>query len=88
MFEDVVLADPGSFEIIAVPSTPAHYSADYRLSELHTFTMGIGVSVELHEHVVLDLAYKRYLMRGLDGRTSADAYPDANVFTVGLTGRF
>jgi hypothetical protein len=32
----------------------------------------------------LDAAYKRYEMRGLDGRTAASNYPKANVWTLGL----
>jgi hypothetical protein len=30
------------------------------------------------------LAYKRYLMQGLDDVTLSAAYPQANVFTMGI----
>ncbi len=62
---------------------PDYYSADYRLSNMQTFTYGLKLTVIINSHVYLDAAYKRYEMQGLDGVTSASAYPDANVFTVG-----
>ena len=62
---------------------PDYYSADYRLSELQTFTGGVGIHVRLFDHVGLDASYKRYVMQGRDGVTSASAYPSANVFTIG-----
>ncbi len=65
--------------------TPDYYSADYRISALETFTYGIALSVRVHEHLSLEVAYKRYEMRGTDNETSSDQYPRANVFTGGLT---
>lgn len=62
---------------------PSYYSSDYRLSEMETFTYGLSASVPINSHVTLDAAYKRYEMFGLDGVTSASAYPKAHVFTVG-----
>lgn len=62
---------------------PAYYSADYRLSEMETFTFGIEASARVTDWLTLDLAYKRYDMRGLDGVTSQSAYPKANIVTVG-----
>jgi len=62
---------------------PTYYSADYRLSEMETFTFGIEASAHLTDWLTLDLAYRRYEMRGLDGVTSQSAYPKANVVTVG-----
>lgn len=62
-----------------------HYSADYRLSELETFTYGIQISARVHKHASLAFGYKRYEMIGLDGRTSQDQYPQAHVFTGGFT---
>jgi hypothetical protein len=85
---DDALADPANFQIISVPFAPDYYSADYRLSELQTFTFGMTAAIELHENISLVLGYKRYLMEGLDGRTAQDVYPDANIFTIGLNGRF
>jgi len=63
---------------------PAYYSADFRLSELETYTYGVELSARLHERLSLDLSYKRYEMIGLDHTTSPSAYPKANIITAGL----
>jgi hypothetical protein len=75
--------DPTGYEIVSVPALPKYYSADYRLSELNAFTYGVQIHLQVHEHVAIDLAYKRYEMVGLDGVTPESAYPSANVFTIG-----
>jgi Protein of unknown function (DUF3570) len=62
---------------------PTYYSADYRLSKMETFTFGIEASARITDWLTLDLAYKRYEMRGLDGITSQSAYPKANIVTAG-----
>ena len=62
---------------------PTYYSADYRLSEMETFTFGVETSTRVTSWLTIDLAYKRYDMRGLDGVTSQSAYPKANIVTVG-----
>jgi hypothetical protein len=62
---------------------PQFYSADYRLSKMETFTMGIELNANVTDWLTLDVAYKRYAMRGLDGVTSQSAYPTANVVQVG-----
>lgn len=62
---------------------PAFYSSDYRLSELQTFTLGVSLAVKATKHLTFDAGYKYYRMEGLDGVTSASAYPSANVFTIG-----
>ena len=62
---------------------PTYYSADYRLSKMETFTFGLEASARVTDWLTLDLAYKRYEMRGLDGVTSQSAYPKANIVTVG-----
>jgi opacity protein-like surface antigen len=54
------------------------------LSHLETWTLGVGIRWQVHEHVSIDLAYKRYLMQGLDDVTLSAAYPQANVFTMGI----
>lgn len=64
---------------------PNYYSADYRVSALDSFTYGIQVSARVHEHVSLDFGYKRYVMQGTDNQTASDQYPQAHVFTGGLT---
>jgi hypothetical protein len=60
------------------------YSSDYRLSKMETFNLGLKASWIINDHCTLDVAYERYLMRGLDHVTPADAYSDANVFTIGF----
>ncbi|MGH7970192.1 MAG: DUF3570 domain-containing protein, partial [Limisphaerales bacterium] len=62
---------------------PGYYSADYRLSEMETFTFGVEMSAKVTDWLSLDFAYKRYAMYGLDKVTSSSAYPKANIFTVG-----
>ncbi len=64
---------------------PDYYTADYRASALDSFTYGVQLSAHVHEHVSLDFAYKRYVMQGTDGVTAGDQYPQAHVFTGGLT---
>jgi hypothetical protein len=72
-------SDPLSFPL------PRFYSSDYRLSALNSFTYGLSISARVHEHLSLELAYKRYEMYGTDGITSAGQYPKANVFSLGAT---
>jgi hypothetical protein len=67
---------------------PRFYSADYRLSELETFTLGLEANIKIRDQLDLHLGYQRYWMRGLDGETDQSAYPKANIFTIGLTYRF
>ena len=67
---------------------PRFYSADYRLSKMETFTLGLEATVKLREHLDLHLGYQRYWMRGLDHETDQSTYPKANIFTVGLTYAF
>jgi hypothetical protein len=64
---------------------PTYYSADYRLSKMETFTIGVEASARITDWFSLNLAYKRYDMRGLDGITSQSAYPKANIVTVGAS---
>jgi hypothetical protein len=63
---------------------PRHFSSDYRLSDFDAFTYGASLLWRVHDHVHLDLSYRRYEMFGNDGKTPKDAYPSANVFSVGF----
>jgi hypothetical protein len=76
--------DPG-FEPERVP---AYYSSDYRLSALDTVTLGIEATIHIGEQCDLRVGYQRYWMHGRDHETKQLVYPDANIFTVGLTYRF
>lgn len=60
------------------------HSSDYRLSEFYSLDCGLKATVLLQEHVHLVGGYHRYEMHGLD-KTSAAMYPQANVFTIGLS---
>jgi hypothetical protein len=64
---------------------PAHYSADYRLSAMDSFTYGLGASIHVHDKVSLEFGYKRYEMFGTDGVTASDQYPKAHIFTGGVS---
>ncbi len=80
-----------SFYYVLVPDfnrLPDAYSADYRLSEFNTFSLGLRATYRIQKHLSLDAGYMRYVMRGLDNMTSQSAYPSANVFTIGLRGWF
>ncbi len=67
-----------------VPAHPTYFSSDYRLSQFNSFTYGVTASWRVHEHFSIEAGYKRYEMYGLDGITSASAYPKAHIFTVGF----
>lgn len=77
-------ADPSDTENPPAIPIPQFYSADYRLSGLHTWTWGAGLMVKLGREFYFDAAYKRYEMRGLDGRTPQSSYAKAHVYTIGL----
>jgi hypothetical protein len=69
-------------------SVPEYYSADYRLSALQTFTVGLEGTFHLCQGCDLRLGYKRYWMQGLDHVTQQSTYPDANIFTAGISYTF
>jgi len=67
---------------------PTFFSADYRLSEMETYTLGLESTLKLHKQWDMHLGYQRYWMRGLDHETDQATYPKANIFTIGLTFTF
>ncbi|KAB2659812.1 MAG: DUF3570 domain-containing protein, partial [Verrucomicrobia bacterium] len=67
-----------------VPNIPELYSADYRLSELESWTYGTSLSLRAHDRVTIELGYKRYQMFGTDDKTDAGQYPSANIVTLGF----
>ena len=77
-------ADPSDSENPNNLLVPQFYSSDYRLSKLRSLTYGITLTVHPRKWLILDTAWKRYEMRGLDGETAASNYPTANIWTVGL----
>jgi len=75
-----------NFYVVRLPefdTRPAYYSADYRLSELQSFTYGVNLNWKFREWFWVDAGYKRMVMEGLDNVTSPSAYPTANIFTIG-----
>ncbi len=50
---------------------------------METFAAGLSLNWKIRDWLSLDLAYQRYVMKGLDGITSQSAYPSANMFTLG-----
>ncbi len=66
---------------------PSYLSSDYRLSELYSLDYGIQATMLINDHLRIVGGYHRYEMHGLD-RTTADMYPKANIFTVGLSLRW
>ncbi len=65
-----------------------HYSADYRLAKLETLTYGLKALYQIANRVTLDANFERYDMSGKDGRTPAEAFPDADVLTLGINIEF
>lgn len=61
------------------------YSADYRLSEMDTFTYGLKGIYEAADWLRIDATVERYEMKGRDGVTSASAYPKATILTAGFS---
>lgn len=66
------------------PSAYEYYSSDYRLSEFYSLDSGIQITVIVNDHLHLTAGYHRYEMHGLDN-TSQAMYPQANVYTAGLS---
>lgn len=60
-----------------------YYSADYRLSELEAHTAGLKLVWFASDRLTFDLSYERYTMRGQDEKTQRDAYPEADIITIG-----
>jgi len=75
------LGDP----LVPLPGFPTYYSADYRISALQSWTLGLNAVINITEHIWIEAAYKRYAMFRDNSETSVSAYPKANVFTAGLT---
>lgn len=77
---DYTLDDPGDPFYAPLPK---HYSSDYRLAALQTFTYGLSATIKIKDRFGIDLGYKRYEMVGKDGATSSVLFPKANVFSIG-----
>lgn len=76
--------DAADFYAVMFTSTPEFYSADYRLSNAASLSYGLKAVWTPRDSYSVDFGYERYTMWGRDKITSSSAYPDANIFTVGL----
>jgi hypothetical protein len=63
---------------------PEFYSADYRLSKLTTVTYGLKLVWKPTHNKNISLSYDRYEMDGRDGVTPGEAYPKANMLSLGV----
>jgi hypothetical protein len=72
------------FYAVRFTGDPENYSADYRISALQSTGYGVKFIWTPAEKISLDLAFDRYLQKGKDSVTPADAYPTANVVTAGV----
>jgi len=68
----------------SISAPDGYHSSDYRLSEMFTLDYGLQATVPINDHLRVTAGYHRYEMRGLDN-TTADMYPNANVFNVGIS---
>jgi hypothetical protein len=62
-----------------------YHSSDYRLSELYSTDIGLQATAIINDHIHIVAGYHRYEMHGMDGQTSSEMYPKANVYTVGVS---
>lgn len=73
-----------NFYAVQFEGNPSVYSSDYRLSKLGSITYGMQLIWKMNENFWIDVAYDRYSMWGRDNVTSGEAYPEANIITVGF----
>lgn len=59
------------------------YSADYRLSAMRTYNVGMKAIWSITPWCRVDVAIERYEMRGTDGVTSSHVYPTAIITSAG-----
>ncbi len=64
---------------------PGFHSSDYRLSEFYSTDTGVQLTGIVNDHIHIVVGYHRYEMHGLDGKTSSAMYPEANVYTAGVS---
>ena len=62
-----------------------HFASDYRLARLDSETYGVKVVYKLSEKLGIDVDWERYVMKGKDSGTSQDAFPSADILTIGST---
>ncbi|MEM9157582.1 MAG: DUF3570 domain-containing protein [Verrucomicrobiota bacterium] len=62
-----------------------YFASDYRLAKFDSETYGVKVVYKLNEKVGFDVDWERYVMKGKDEDTSQDAFPSADILTIGST---
>lgn len=62
-----------------------HYSSDYRLAKMKTETYGLKAVYKVNEKVSVDISWERYEMTGRDDKTLDEAFPSADILTMGGT---
>ncbi len=75
----------------ALPDGSApNYSADYRLSNLDALSAGLKLTWRINDTFSASAAYEYYDMSGNGGASSSPsaAYPDADIWTFGITAAF
>lgn len=60
------------------------YSSDHRLSHMQTVDAGLKAVWQVKPWLAVDVAYNRYVSRGLDHVTPQDAFCRASTYTIGL----
>ena len=68
-----------------------NYSADYRLSSFDALSGGVRLRYQFNETITASAAYERYVMSGSGSSSSHapdQAYPHADLWTVGLSATF
>ncbi len=66
-----------------------NYSADYRLSSLDAMSLGLRLRYQITDNVSASASYERYTMNGVGSDSSpSQSYPDANIWTFGLSAQF
>ena len=83
-FYKTTLDGSGITPALQPSSNDAYYSADYRLSEFNSNTLGCKFVYFYKSDLSFDISYDRYLVNGKDGITDQRVYPDAQVVTMGM----
>jgi hypothetical protein len=68
-----------------------NYSADYRLSSMDTMSVGLRLRYQITDSFSATAAYERYAMKGSGSGSDvspSESYPDANIWTFGLSAQF
>jgi hypothetical protein len=71
------------FYDVRFSGSPEFYSSDYRVAALRSYSYGLKAIWTPTPGFSLDAGYERYIMEGTDNKTPKDAFPAANIITVG-----